>query len=259
MLAPARHALPIGGLDPVDAAPLADAGVTPMHAISTVPDRLTPGSTTVVIGLGGLGHMGVQILAASTGTRIIALDVDPAKTAAATALGAHLALPSDPSAVERILAETGGYGADVVLGFVGVPATLDLAARTVAPEGAVRLIGLGGGELAVAASGAGGLLPWASTFSARTAAPSRTSRRCWRWRSPAASPCTLSAIRSPSTSGRSTTSKPDGSPAAPCSSPDQAYDRTRTATDRVSMPRQFTQNVDPRNRARRCATAAHTK
>lgn len=160
MLAPARHALPLHGLDPATAAPLADAGVTPMHAINTVRDRLTPGSTVVVIGLGGLGHLGVQILAATSAARIIALDTDPRKVDAAAGHGAHLALPSDSEAAARILAETGGYGADVVLDFVGVQPTIDLTAAVIAPEGAVRLVGLGGGRFPMHADGNGAVLPW---------------------------------------------------------------------------------------------------
>lgn len=160
MLVPARQALPLGGLDPATSAPLCDAGVTPMHAINTVRDRLTPGATVVAIGLGGLGHMGVQILAATTGARIIALDTDPAKVAAAEQHGAHLALLSDSGAATRILDETHGYGADVVIDFVGVQPTVDLAAAVVAPEGAVRLVGLGGGRVPLAAVGDGTALPW---------------------------------------------------------------------------------------------------
>lgn len=160
ILAPARQALPLAGIDPSTAAPLGDAGVTPMHAVETVRDRLTPGSTVVAIGLGGLGHLGVQILAATTGARIIALDTDPQKVAAAVGHGAHLALPSDGAAVARILAETDGYGADVVLDFVGVQPTIDLAAAVVAPEGAVRLVGLGGGAFPMRAIGDGSVLPW---------------------------------------------------------------------------------------------------
>ncbi|GAA4401403.1 alcohol dehydrogenase catalytic domain-containing protein [Tsukamurella soli] len=157
---PARQTLPLQGLDPATAAPLGDAGVTPMHAINTVRDRLIAGATVVVIGVGGLGHLGVQILAATTGARIVALDTDPAKVAAAAGHGAHLALPSGADAAARILAETDGYGADVVLDFVGVQPTIDLAAATVAPEGAVRLVGLGGGRFPMSAVGDGTVLPW---------------------------------------------------------------------------------------------------
>ncbi|KXO96120.1 alcohol dehydrogenase catalytic domain-containing protein [Tsukamurella pseudospumae] len=160
IIVPARHAVPIGALDPATAAPLTDAGVTPMHAINTVLDRLTPAATVVVIGLGGLGHVALQILAAVSAARVIALDTDPAKRASAAEHGADLVLDSNEHAVERILTETDGVDADVVLDLVGVQPTVDLARRVVAAEGAIRLIGLGGGSLPVNAGVEGESLPW---------------------------------------------------------------------------------------------------
>ncbi|KAM9862509.1 alcohol dehydrogenase catalytic domain-containing protein [Leucobacter sp. BZR 635] len=154
----ARHIDPIGDLDPVAAAPLADAALTPMHAINSVRDRMTGDATVVTIGLGGLGHMALQILSATTGARIIALDTDPAKLAFAEAHGADLAIPSNEEAAARILAETGGRGADVVFDFVGVQPTVELATAVVRGGGAIRFVGLGGGSFPYVAGGAG--LPW---------------------------------------------------------------------------------------------------
>ncbi len=71
MLVPhSRLLLPLGELDPRDAAPLSDAALTPYHAIKRSLHLLVPGSTAVVIGVGGLGHMGVQILRALSPARI---------------------------------------------------------------------------------------------------------------------------------------------------------------------------------------------
>ena len=154
----AHHLLPLGGLDPVAAAPLADAALTPMHAINSVRDRMTGDATVVTIGLGGLGHMALQILAATTGARIIALDTDPEKLAFAETHGADLALPSDANAAARILQETEGKGADAVLDFVGVQPTVDLALAVVRNGGAIRFVGLGGGSFEYIANS--GTLPW---------------------------------------------------------------------------------------------------
>lgn len=74
LVVPARQLVPIGDLDVMQAAPLTDAGLTPYHAIQLTRRGLRPTSTCLVIGVGGLGHMAVQILAATSASRIIAVD-----------------------------------------------------------------------------------------------------------------------------------------------------------------------------------------
>ncbi|HNP56007.1 MAG TPA: NAD(P)-dependent alcohol dehydrogenase [Gordonia sp. (in: high G+C Gram-positive bacteria)] len=167
IVADARHVVPLDGgplppLDPTRVAPLADAGVTPMHAINTVRNRLDAGAVAVVIGLGGLGHMAVQILRAVGAARIIAVDANPAKVAQATRLGADIALLSDGDTAARILEETAGFGADVVFDFVGVAPSVALATAVVAPEGHLRLAGLGGGEFTYSLNGVNAV-PWGVT------------------------------------------------------------------------------------------------
>ncbi len=65
----ARLLVPLGDLDPVEAAPLGDAALTPYHAIARSRAALVPGTTALVIGVGGLGHMAIQILRALTPAR----------------------------------------------------------------------------------------------------------------------------------------------------------------------------------------------
>lgn len=156
----ARHLDGLGDLDAVTAAPLADAGTTPMHAINSARHRLTPGATAVLTGVGGLGHLGLQILTATTSARVIAVDSDEAKLKLARQLGADLVLTGDEGTAARILAETGGYGADVVLDCVGVQPTIDLAVDCIAPEGLIRFVGLGGGTFAYGSGAAARPLPW---------------------------------------------------------------------------------------------------
>lgn len=153
-----HHLDPIGDLDPILAAPLADAGLTPMHAINTVRDRLKGDATVVVLGLGGLGHMGVQILLATTGARVIALDTDEQKLEYAKKHGA-VAMKSDAEASAKILEMTDGVGADVVFDFVGVQPTVDTARAVVRNGGAIRFVGLGGGSFEYI-TGEGDALPW---------------------------------------------------------------------------------------------------
>lgn len=167
---PARQLLPLGDLDVAQAAPLTDAGLTPYHAVNISRDVLLPGSTCVVIGVGGLGHMALQILRATSGARVIAVDVDPEARALAERLGA--AETVDASEVDtavahlRELVGDAPGGAEVVLDFVGADPTLEIARRVVGTGGRLTLVGLGGGTLPVR-PGAVPTLP----FEVRTVAP----------------------------------------------------------------------------------------
>ncbi len=148
MLVPAaRLLIPLGDLDPCEAAPLSDAALTPYHAIKRSLHKLTPGSSTVVIGVGGLGHMAVQILHAVSPARIVAVDSSPEKLALAAEVGAEVTVPAGPDAAEAILEAVGGRGAELVLDFVGNDDTLALAARCGRFEGDIALVGLAGGTL----------------------------------------------------------------------------------------------------------------
>ena len=144
----ARHLVPIGDLDPVETVSLTDAGLTPYHAIMSSRDKLVAGSTAVVIGTGGLGHVGIQLLRAISSATVIALDIADEKLALARDVGAHHALMSDESAVDEIRRLTEGRGAEAVFDFTGVQPTLDIARQVVAVDRAKQLVGLGGGRRA---------------------------------------------------------------------------------------------------------------
>ncbi|HET9948868.1 MAG TPA: NAD(P)-dependent alcohol dehydrogenase [Longimicrobiales bacterium] len=144
-----RLLVPLGDLDPVKAAPLTDAGLTPYHAIKRSLPKLVPGSTAAVIGVGGLGHVAVQLLDALSPARVVAIDLDERKLALAREVGADHAIPSDDSAADEIRRLTGGRGCELVLDFVGAQATVDLAARIGRTLGDIALVGLGGGTLGV--------------------------------------------------------------------------------------------------------------
>ena len=147
MLVPAaRLVVPLpDGLEPVTAAPLTDAGLTPYHAIRRSWAKLPPGSTAVVIGVGGLGHLGVQILKATTAARVIAVDTRAEARALAAADGADLTVEPGDTAVAEIREATGGRGADVVLDFVGADETVALAAAACRVLGDITVVGIAGG------------------------------------------------------------------------------------------------------------------
>ena len=137
------------GLDPVTAAPLTDAGLTPYHAIRRSWPKLTPDATAVLIGVGGLGHVAIQIARATTAAQVIAVDLKPEALELARKVGAHHALASDESAAQAIRDLTGGRGADVVIDFVGATSTLELARGAVRSMGDVTIVGIAGGEIPV--------------------------------------------------------------------------------------------------------------
>jgi alcohol dehydrogenase, propanol-preferring len=127
-----RQLAPLGDLDPVLAAPLTDAAVTPYRAVRRSLDQLGPGSTAVVIGIGGLGHLAVQILRAVTPATVVAVDNKPAALELASA---------------AITDVTGGCGVDATFDLVGSEATLSLALATARAGSRVMLVGAAGGTV----------------------------------------------------------------------------------------------------------------
>src|SRR3954453_20270766 len=136
-----RLTLPLDGLDPVTAAPLADAGLTPYHAIR----RALDAASAVVIGIGGLGHVAIQLLKALTRARVVAVDRRDAALALATDRGADVVLSAAGLSGDTLRRAAGPRGAALVVDCVGSDDTLALAAQAVAPGGHVSVIGLAGG------------------------------------------------------------------------------------------------------------------
>ena len=149
MLVPsARLLVPLGNLSPTKAAPLSDAALTPYHAIKRALSQLNADSTVVVMGVGGLGHMAIQLLRVLTPMRIVAADVDDKKLQQAKALGAHDVVNNRNAAeaAERIRQITGQRGAGAVLDCVGVQPTIDLGAKLLGRNSVWTIVGLGGGH-----------------------------------------------------------------------------------------------------------------
>ena len=150
MLVPnARWLVALGELDPVDAAPLTDAGLTPYHAIKRSLPLLVPGANAVVIGVGGLGHLAIQILRAVSPATIIAVDQRADALALATQLGADHTVQAGAGAASHVAELTGGKGADVVVDLVGADETLALGAAIVRSLGHLTIVGIAGGTVPV--------------------------------------------------------------------------------------------------------------
>ena len=147
MRAKASHAVPVpDSLGPQESAPLFCAGVTVYRALKNA--GTAPGQRVAVFGVGGLGHLAVQI-AASMGAEVIGLDVSPDKLALATELGAARAIDAaDPQAL-KALAKAGGVHVAVVTS--AAKAAFDAALVVLRPTGTLAVVGLPAEPLTFAA------------------------------------------------------------------------------------------------------------
>src|SRR5258705_1105423 len=143
-----RFLVPIGDLDPIEAAPLTDAGLTTYTAIKAALPGIYPGSTAVVIGIGGLGLYAVQFLRQLTGARVVAVDSSEARLKLAREYGADDVVTTGPNAPDQIRDLTGGIGAAFVLDCVGVNETLATGVAVLSWRGRLAMVGGGGGAAA---------------------------------------------------------------------------------------------------------------
>ncbi|WAM19137.1 NAD(P)-dependent alcohol dehydrogenase [Rhodococcus sp. JS3073] len=130
--------------NPADVAALADAGITAYHAVRKAIPLLHPGTTAVVQGAGGLGHIGIQALAATTSTRIIAIDTHPDALELAKKVGADVVVLADGDHVQAVKDLTNGVGANVVFDFVAEHGAEQDGWLMTATGGSQYIIGYGG-------------------------------------------------------------------------------------------------------------------
>lgn len=131
-------------LEPKDIAALADAGLTAYHAVKKAASNLYPGTKVVVIGAGGLGHIGVQCLKALTPAEIIVLDRSREALELTRSWGADHMVLADGSHVAKVLDLTDGQGAEAVIDFVGEQGAEHDAVRMLRRAGSHYIIGYGG-------------------------------------------------------------------------------------------------------------------
>src|SRR5947209_14583230 len=131
-------------LAPKDIAALADAGLTAYHAVKKAAARLYPGTKAVVIGAGGLGHIGVQCLKALTPAQIIVVDRHPGALELTRSWGADHTVVVDGSQVAKVKDITDGQGAEAVIDFVGEQGAQQDAVAMLRRAGSHYIIGYGG-------------------------------------------------------------------------------------------------------------------
>ncbi|WP_160573516.1 alcohol dehydrogenase catalytic domain-containing protein [Actinomadura physcomitrii] len=159
VVVPARNLVDASGLDATTAAPLTDAGLTAFHSVRSAASLTDDWSRTLVIGVGGLGHLALQMVLATTEAEVITVDAHEGKLELAARLGAHHVVPAGAAAANAVRDLVHGREIDVVLDFVGADDTLDLAAQVTNRGSAIVVAGLGGGALGFEATSAGRLMP----------------------------------------------------------------------------------------------------
>ncbi len=130
-------------LHPKDIAALADAGLTAYHAVKKAASILHPGSRAVVIGAGGLGHIGIQCLKAMTPAEIIVVDPSERARALAGEIGADTTVAADGKQVDTILEMTDGKGAEAIIDFVGERGAIEDGVAMLRQAGSYYVIGYG--------------------------------------------------------------------------------------------------------------------
>ncbi len=106
-------------LEPADVAALADAGLTAYHCVAKAARATRPGDVCVMIGAGGLGHIGIQVMKAISGATVVVVDRNADAVKLALDIGADYGIVADGSHVKQVLDLTGGRGAEAVVDFVG--------------------------------------------------------------------------------------------------------------------------------------------
>ena len=141
-----RYLIDVGAIDPAWAATLSCSGLSTFSAVAKL-KPIPPDEWVAVMGAGGLGLSAIAMLRASGHERIVAVDIDPRKLAAAEESGAAAAIDGgDGDAPKKLRRLAGGslYGA---VDFVGARETAELALGALRKGGRLILVGLYGGMI----------------------------------------------------------------------------------------------------------------
>ncbi|MDP9022061.1 MAG: NAD(P)-dependent alcohol dehydrogenase [Actinomycetota bacterium] len=130
-------------LQPKDVAAHADAGLTAYHAVKKASRMLSPGTRAVIIGAGGLGHIGIQVLRALSAAEIIVVDKRARTLDLALRWGADHTVLADGTQVEQVNDLTDGQGAEAVIDFVGEFGAVEDGVAMLRPHGRYYAVGYG--------------------------------------------------------------------------------------------------------------------
>jgi len=141
---PAAAAIPVPDGTPADVAALIGCCVTTGVGAATKTAPVAPGSSVVVIGLGGVGLSCVMGAALAEAGRIVAVDRIPAKLDLARAVGATDAILAGPDPADTLTAirELTDGGPDTCFEAIGLPATIEMAIACLPTGGTAVLVGM---------------------------------------------------------------------------------------------------------------------
>ena len=114
------------------------------YEVGVLNGKVTPGDTVVVVGAGPVGLAAIVTAKFFSPSKIVVIDKAASRLDAARSFGADVAISPDDDPVTKVLALTGGLGADVAIEAVGVPATFELCTELVRPGGRVANVGVHG-------------------------------------------------------------------------------------------------------------------
>lgn len=146
-----KYLIRLEDMDPIEATPLVDAGLTSYRAVKKLRDNVYPGSTVLLVGIGGQGQFAVQYTKLILpGVRTVAVDIDDDKLRFARKIGAdHTINSSREDALDALTELTDGEGVQGAIDFVGISETMTLAYNSLGRQGKFVIVGLNGGKLEI--------------------------------------------------------------------------------------------------------------
>lgn len=140
-----RALIPLpAGVNPADVAPFADAGITAYRAVKKAAPLAKPGTKALMIGMGGLGHIGLQVMRELGNAEIITLDRNDGRLNMSLELGASHAVRADQGAISQVRRLTNENGADIIIDFVGTDQTHADSMKMLRKGGHYFVVGYGG-------------------------------------------------------------------------------------------------------------------
>ncbi|HEY5059243.1 MAG TPA: zinc-dependent alcohol dehydrogenase family protein [Gaiellaceae bacterium] len=113
--------------------------------VGVIAGRVEPGDTVAIVGAGPIGLAAIMTAKLLTPAKIISIDLADSRLERARAFGADVTINNaDEDAVAKVMALTGGLGADVAIEAVGVPDTFELCTELIRPGGRVANVGVHG-------------------------------------------------------------------------------------------------------------------